>query len=69
MKTIPNPEKAFSQPCGCGTPAGESCPHTPIRCPHNWHNTGGPQAESWTRECLYCGRVEKRVEAWETVVA
>lgn len=74
MKTVPNPEMAYSQPCGCGTPAGVDCPHTPIRCPHKW-SYGPRQTADYAqqpgdqRECEYCGRVEKARLDWETVVA
>lgn len=45
------------------------CPHTPIRCDHDWQY-GGPKDEAGThRECGNCGRVERAKLSWETVVA
>lgn len=67
-KEIPNPKVAFSRPCGCGAQPGQDCPHTPIRCPHNWKHEVGGMGDA-TRECLYCGRVERQTIGWETVIA
>lgn len=82
MMKIPNPDKAFSVACGCGAPAGDPCPHTPIRCPHLWWygdltqppplDTALPPstfAAGMTRECRYCGRQEKSEVTWATVRA
>ncbi len=79
MSEIPNPEMAYSKPCGCGTPAGMSCPHTPIQCPHRWWYGTNPSSLHDTvpedqkiggqRECEYCGRVERATLGWETVAA
>lgn len=83
MATIPKPEKAFSNPCGCGAQAGEPCPHTPIRCPHHWWygdikslmpplETALPPSKStegMKRECFNCGRKEIAEISWATLKA
>ena len=77
MRPIPNPAKAFSQPCGCGMPAGEPCPHTPLRCPHDWRYSKAGEVMTYThmqpdsdkRACVNCGRVERAELSWRTEVA
>lgn len=53
--------RAYSEPCGCGTPAGMDCPHTPIRCQHDWSYELAPRY----RQCNWCGFAQKQVLKWE----
>ena len=63
----------YITPCPvCGLE--DECPHTPIRCEHNWkYETAGlggqPLAPGEHRTCLYCERVERAKFTWETVKA
>lgn len=71
--------KAYAQPCGCGAPAGEPCPHTPIRCAHEfwygdvhgvagpWRSPPSPIAEGTLRTCELCGLQQRATQAWEHV--
>lgn len=57
----------------------DRCPHTPVRCQHRWWYGKNPsslmerppedQKIGGTRECEYCGRIERAVLDWETVFA
>jgi hypothetical protein len=80
MTNISNPAKAFSQDCGCGALAGDPCPHTPIRCPHEfWYGdlTQPPSlrtalppsvaAEGMTRECWHCGIQQQAALEWRII--
>ncbi len=70
-------KKAYAKPCGCGAPAGEECPHTPIRCEHEfWYGVPGSAAgpwrsqpaefkEGWTRTCELCGFQEVAKMTWQ----
>jgi hypothetical protein len=47
----------------------QECPHTPVRCQHNWKYDGKPTGVGTHRECYGCGRVERAKIAWDTVKA
>lgn len=69
--------KAYAKACGCGAPAGEPCPHTPIRCEHKyWYgevcgSTGPWEApprkikEGELRTCEWCGFQQLARMTWE----
>lgn len=55
-------------PCPvCGL-EGE-CPHTPVRCQHNWKYDSQPTGIGTHRECHGCGRIERAQIAWHTAKA
>lgn len=69
-------KRAYAQPCGCGAPAGEECPHTPIRCQHEfWYGTPDSQGpwrtqpanlkEGCIRRCELCGFQEVAKMTWQ----
>lgn len=55
------------------------CPHTPVRCQHQWWYGKNPASLHMTpptyqkaggqRECEWCGRIERAELSWETVKA
>ena len=53
--------RAYSEPCGCGTPSGGECPHTPIRCKHDWNYN----LASRYRQCNWCGFAQKQKLIWD----
>ncbi len=65
----------YLTPCPvCGSE--DDCPHTPVRCQHQWQLIGAVSLEpsladlmATTRECKLCGRVERPQMTWETVKA
>jgi hypothetical protein len=72
--------KAYAEDCGCGAPAGTPCPHTPIRCKHEfWYgDVVGAHAGPWRswptpipagllRTCELCGFQERAKMSWELV--
>ncbi len=74
--------KAYAEPCGCGALAGEPCPHTPIRCKHDfWYGQIlGGAGPCWKgkpanvkvgllRTCEFCGFQERAAMTWEIVRA
>ncbi len=72
---VTNPH--FLTPCPvCG--AEDDCPHTPVRCQHEWlteagnHHAGNAHirfAPGDLRTCERCGRVELAALSWDTVKA
>lgn len=65
--------KAYAEDCGCGAPAGSECPHTPIRCRHEfWYDnpvkfTEGPPRKivsGQIRTCKLCGFQEVAEMTW-----
>lgn len=70
--------KAYAEPCGCGAEAGESCPHTPIRCKHEfWYGDMKGPAGPWqsppseikpglVRTCELCGLQQSARVEWAT---
>ena len=68
--------KAYAKDCGCGALAGQPCPHTPIRCEHEfWYGEvngpGGPWRsppseikDGLLRTCELCGFQERAKMQW-----
>jgi hypothetical protein len=66
---------ALITPCPvCGSI--DDCPHTPVRCQHEWiteagnHHNGNAHLQfvpGDLRTCEHCGRVERAQLAWDTV--
>ncbi len=65
-------------PCPvCGM--ADECPHTPVRCQHQWWYGKNPAALHMTaptdqkiggqRQCEWCGRIEEAALTWKTVKA
>lgn len=66
--------KAYAHACPCGAQPGEPCPHTPIRCEHDWLYGENPQWKTRQepqrisgviRECLFCGLKQQARMVWE----
>lgn len=57
----------------------DECPHTPVRCQHQWWYGTNPsslhtlppadQKIGGQRECEWCGRIERAKLSWETIKA
>ncbi len=58
--------KAYAEDCDCGTPAGIPCPHTPIRCKHEFKYAC---EEGNTRQCSLCGFLQVAVMTWEVIAS
>ncbi len=57
--------KAYAEDCGCGAPAGTPCPHTPIRCKHEFEYASEETVEGNTRQCTLCGFSQVAVMTWQ----
>lgn len=72
-------KRAYALACGCGARADEPCPHTPIRCQHEfWYGDVGGPAGPWRsppatikegliRTCELCGFQQKAHMDWELI--
>jgi hypothetical protein len=47
----------------------DECPHTPVRCQHDYDYSSFPEQVGVTRTCTACDRIERAVLRWETVKA
>lgn len=68
--------KAYANDCGCGALAGTPCPHTPIRCAHEfwygelsgpvgpWRTPPASIAEGLVRTCELCGFQQRAEMTW-----
>jgi hypothetical protein len=72
--------KAYTKDCPvCAMPAGEPCPHTPIRCEHTfwygvapagpWRSPPANLKDGETRICELCGLKQKATLSWEVTRA
>lgn len=60
-------KKAYANACGCGAAPGVECPHTPIRCPHEFRYEHPEIAEGAVRTCGLCGFQERAEMTWRVV--
>lgn len=60
--------KAYAEPCGCGAQSGDPCPHTPIRCKHEFkwiaQAESGQITDGDVRKCGLCGFTQEAVQSW-----